>query len=330
MYKKIILLCLISLGSFAQPVSRATLTTNTSFGLVQRVIPTLPYLQRWMNSFYNVVDDPTTGTGSLVASNSPSLTGTVKITTLNVSGSGYLLGNTAIGTSTIAPNVNLLVSKNISGSTASYGIFNEGEIQNSVTSSAYIFQTAVTSQATVFTLPELVHYNAQLNGIGATSTITSQSAFKASSSIVGASTLNSAFRGMIPSGATNWNIYMDGSAKNYIAGSTGIGTVTPIAKLHVVGDAVISSTATVGSLIVNDGSKTVFSGSVSQVGTATTAFTVTIGSTQTNNTYETVVTPTNLLSAAAFYVSNKTTTTFVVTYIAGLTGTVTFDWILAP
>lgn len=72
----------------------------------------------------------------------------------------------------------------------------------------------------------------------------------------------------------------------------------------------------------------VISGSISQVGTATTTFTVSIGSTQPNNTYQVAVTPTSSLSAALFYVTNKTTTTFDVVYLAGLTGTVTFDWIL--
>lgn len=70
--------------------------------------------------------------------------------------------------------------------------------------------------------------------------------------------------------------------------------------------------------------------SFSGVGTATTVFTVTIGATQANNTYKVNVTPTSVLSAALFYVTNKTTTTFDVTYMAGLTGTVTFDWSLFP
>lgn len=74
----------------------------------------------------------------------------------------------------------------------------------------------------------------------------------------------------------------------------------------------------------------ILAGSVSQVGTATTTFTVTIGSTQVNNTYKINVTPTSALSAALFYVTNKTTTTFDVTYLAGLTGTVSFDWSLFP
>lgn len=76
-------------------------------------------------------------------------------------------------------------------------------------------------------------------------------------------------------------------------------------------------------------SSTPITGSVSQVGTATTVFTVTFGGTQPNATYKVNVTPTAALSAALFYVTNKTTTTFDVTYLAGLTGTVTFDYSLS-
>lgn len=68
------------------------------------------------------------------------------------------------------------------------------------------------------------------------------------------------------------------------------------------------------------------SGSFSGTGTATTVFTVAIGQTMPSTTYKVNVTPTATLAAAVFYVTNKTTTTFDVTYLAGLTGTITFDW----
>jgi len=74
----------------------------------------------------------------------------------------------------------------------------------------------------------------------------------------------------------------------------------------------------------------ILAGSFSGVGTATTTFTVTIGSTMANATYKVTSTPTNVLSAAVFYVTNKTTTTFDVVYLAGLTGTVEFDWHVVP
>ncbi len=71
-------------------------------------------------------------------------------------------------------------------------------------------------------------------------------------------------------------------------------------------------------------------GSVSTTGTSTTTFTVTIGTTMGNTTYQVSVTPTSSVTAAPFYVTNKTTTTFDVVYLSGLTGTVTFDWAVFP
>jgi len=39
-------------------------------------------------------------------------------------------------------------------------------------------------------------------------------------------TNNYGCRGEIPSAANNWNLYMDGTANNYLAGSLGIGTTS--------------------------------------------------------------------------------------------------------
>lgn len=85
-----------------------------------------------------------------------------------------------------------------------------------------------------------------------------------------------------------------------------------------------------GTVLYAGGIGSSVAGSFSGVGTATTSFTVTIGVTMANNTYKVNVTPTAALSAAVFYISAKTTTTFTVTYLAGLTGTVTFDWAIFP
>lgn len=70
-------------------------------------------------------------------------------------------------------------------------------------------------------------------------------------------------------------------------------------------------------------------GVYSSVAVAQSTFTVTIGTTMNNTAYAVNVTPSNTLSAALFYVTNKTTTTFDVVYLAGITGTVAFSWITA-
>lgn len=74
-------------------------------------------------------------------------------------------------------------------------------------------------------------------------------------------------------------------------------------------------------------SKIAATGQISQALVAATTITVTI-STQPSNAYQVSITPTNALSAALFYVTNKTTTSFDVMYLAGITGTVAFDYAL--
>jgi hypothetical protein len=111
-------------------------------------------------------------------------------------------------------------------------------------------------------------------------------------------------------------------------GSGTVTTVSVVTANGVSGSVANPTTAPALTLTVSPTAIGLYAGSFSQVGTATTTFTVTIGVTLAANTFKVNVTPTALLSAAAFYVTNKTTTTFDVVYLAGLTGTVTFDWIL--
>lgn len=129
------------------------------------------------------------------------------------------------------------------------------------------------------------------------------------------------------------------------AGSGFGGTINNVAAITDV-DNVLSINPSSRLLKATDGTTTVMdysslanakaslgvstAGSFSGSGTATTSFVVTLPATQPNNTYKVVVEPTNILSTAVQYISAKTTTTFTVTYLAGLTGTVAFDWVLTP
>lgn len=143
-------------------------------------------------------------------------------------------------------------------------------------------------------------------------------------------------------GGTNIASYAVGDLL-YASGSTTLSKLADVAT----GNALISGGVTTapswgkigltthvsGTLPVANGgtgqaTPVVIAASVSTTGTATTTFTVTIGTTQANATYKVNVTPTSLVAAAVFYVNNKTTTTFDVVYLAGLTGAVSFDWAL--
>lgn len=89
------------------------------------------------------------------------------------------------------------------------------------------------------------------------------------------------------------------------------------------------SNDTIAGLIADVVATIPIASSFSGVGTATTTFTVTFGGTMPAS-YKVTATPSNVLSAAIFYVNNKTTTTFDVVYLTGLTGTVAFDWAVFP
>jgi hypothetical protein len=80
--KKISLIFLFLSGMLhAQiPVSRATLKT-LPYGWVQRIVPPAIQLNNTFASFYHKLDDPATGTGSLVLSGGPTITNSLTVQT---------------------------------------------------------------------------------------------------------------------------------------------------------------------------------------------------------------------------------------------------------
>ena len=136
----------------------------------------------------------------------------------------YLAGALNIGTTTVS-NPNLRIGRAITGSTTVRSIYQESIVQSDVTSTAAYNTTYAGTQATAFTLTNLYHYDAVQGIIGAGSTVTNQVGYRVDASLNGA-TNNYAFQGNIASGTGRWNIYMQGTANNYLAGSLGIGTTS--------------------------------------------------------------------------------------------------------
>lgn len=148
----------------------------------------------------------------------------------------YLAGNLGIGA--VNPvQVNLQVSKNIEGGASAFGIRHDGVVQSGVTNSAYYFSTSASTAPSSFTVSEIRHYQAMQGTIGAGSTVSAQYGFIVDASLVGASSNNFGFFGNIPSGAGRWNIFMNGTASNYLSGILLIGTASDngVDKLQVVG-----------------------------------------------------------------------------------------------
>jgi hypothetical protein len=180
------------------------------------------------NTFNNKQDaliNPTTGTGT-----ANYLTKWTSANALGASGVFESGGSLGIGTTSLT-GVNLAVSKNISGGANSYGIIQNGVVQSTVSTVNGFFNTSNT-QATTFTLPNYRHFTAYQGTIGVGSSITFQSGFFVDSTLIGA-TNNYGFYGNIPSGSGRWNLYMGGTAPNYLAGSLGIGTTNSATQLKL-------------------------------------------------------------------------------------------------
>jgi hypothetical protein len=166
------------------------------------------------------------------------------------SANNYMAGSLGIGRTSLS-NISLGIDKNMTGGTAVYGIYNAGTIQSDVTSSASYNVTAVSTVASSFTLTNLYHYLASQSTIGAGSTVTNQHGFNVSSALIGA-TNNYGFRGSIPAGTNRWNLYMDGTADNYLAGNTGIG----VSQGRVSSGPILTTTLTDGGSGYADGTYT--------------------------------------------------------------------------
>jgi hypothetical protein len=184
--------------------------------------------------YQGVLTNPVTGTGT--TNTLPKFTGASTIGNSNVTDSGSLItlassttitsgGGLGIGISSGFSSTSLNIAKGLTGSTSASNISAYGEIKSDVTSRGFGVYIGSYTQAAAFTLANYYHYYAEQGVIGAGSTITTQTAFYAHSNLTGATT-NYGFRGSIPSGTNRWNIYMDGTAANYLAGDTGIGTTS--------------------------------------------------------------------------------------------------------
>jgi hypothetical protein len=136
----------------------------------------------------------------------------------------FLAGSLGIGATNLT-GVNLFLSKTLTGSVDSYHINVNGIIQSDVTNSATYFRSSASTAAASFAVGSLFHYVANQGSLGAGSSVGTQTGFQVNANLIGA-TNNFGFRGDIPSGTNRWNLYMAGTAANYMAGQLLVGTTT--------------------------------------------------------------------------------------------------------
>ncbi|RFS16997.1 hypothetical protein [Emticicia sp. C21] len=167
-----------------------------------------------------------------------------KYTASGTLGNSNIFENTqGVGIGSNVPGINTLkVSKDIStsglGGGIAIGIRSDGEVAADVSATAYYFRSDASTAAAV---TNIMHYSANQSTFGGA--VATQIGFYVDDLLNASS--NIGFRGNIAAAATNWNLYMSGTANNYLAGSLGIGTMAPSTRLSL-GTFWNSSAETVG------------------------------------------------------------------------------------
>lgn len=111
------------------------------------------------------------------------------------------------------------------------GISSRGEIQASNTNVSYGFFSEINTNASA-TTSQVIGYQVRLGSLNGAS-IPIMTGYEAFSNFVGGTTRTVGFRGMIPVGATNYNLYMNGAAQNHLLGLTGFGVLVPTSRVDI-------------------------------------------------------------------------------------------------
>jgi hypothetical protein len=130
-------------------------------------------------------------------------------------------GKVGIGSS---PNslAALTIGRTITGGTTAYGQLTSSTIQSDVTVNSVSFISNISTQATAFTAANVRHFQAANVTIGAGSAVTTQVGFNTGA--LSGATNNYAFQGGVAAAANSYNLYMSGTADNFLQGSLGIGS----------------------------------------------------------------------------------------------------------
>ena len=237
----------VASGTLTLPAATDTLVGKATTDTLTNKTLTSPVIQTGMTYGGVAVGATPTGTANLVLSASPTLSGTVGgaltwsgsqtmqaaltyggVTLSNsVTGTGSMvLGTspqftTGIGVGRAATSSALIATGgNIGGAASMYNTLVQGTIQSDVTGAYYGVWSQPSTAAASFTLNALVHYGAQFTAAGAGSTVANQYGFYVGSGTLTGATANYAFYGGLASGSGAYNLYMGGTAANYLGGAT--------------------------------------------------------------------------------------------------------------
>lgn len=152
-------------------------------------------------------------------------------------------GNWSFGTSAPSTDTCLWSNHDITGATIAFGMNAQNLIKSGVTNTATIYGSTISTEAAAFTLSLLNHFAPSVLTVGAGSAITEQRAFTVGATLTQAATNYAYYSALAASGTARWNVYMAGSAPNYMAGDLRIGTTTQSGtnSLTVSGGAAVSN-----------------------------------------------------------------------------------------
>jgi hypothetical protein len=117
-----------------------------------------------------------------------------------------------------------------------------GVIPSTATTAYFGHLSRPSTQAAAFTLPNAYHFAVSFISVGAGSSVSAQTGFFVGSGMTQA-TNNYGFRGSLANASGRFNVYMDGTAPNYMEGNVGLATTSPTAKLDINADTIRLRTA---------------------------------------------------------------------------------------
>jgi hypothetical protein len=218
-------------------------------------------------------------------------------------------GLTSINTSTSA-GTQLIVGGTTDSSASGSGIASGQTLPSTMLDyKSFWSLPALPAGSTTYT--QLFHFHANPSAIGAGTTLSTSAGFVASSSLgsnfSGTVTTAYGFWGNLASGTNRYNLYMGGTAQNYLAGNLGIGTTTPDTALDVVGTTTLK-TVKAGSGTVAISSATYASAYATGSFTTTTPHGFAVGDTitiagTTPSSYSTTGEIDGLNGATGFYIT---------------------------
>lgn len=155
---------------------------------------------------------------------------------MNGTANNYLAGSLGVGSNALT-GYGFRNNKQLTGSSTSIGNGAEGQIQTDVSVAAYYYRT-ISNQIVGTSITSIIHYGATQGTLSGVSN--NQYGFYAFDLSV--STANYGFYGALTSGANKWNLYMNGTANNYMNGALLLGNTTTDGanKLQVTGSSALN------------------------------------------------------------------------------------------